>query len=131
MPLSERTPSPVNPPALIWWAVWAAILSGVVIIYSVAGQGKAPARDAFEGPLRAIPLVPVIVAALIRWLVLPRFTEGRRAFPIFVAGLALAEGSGILGMFLLPSLRTEFCVLGVMGVAQFVPVFIEKYKNSP
>ncbi len=131
MPLSERAESSSNPPALIWWIVWTAILAGVVVVYAVAGEGKAPTHDAFAGPLRAIPLGPVIVASLIRWLVLPRFTEGRRAFPIFVVGMALAEGGGILGMFLLPTLRTEFCVLGVMGVAQFVPVFIEKYKNSP
>lgn len=80
--------------------------------------------------MQAIPLVPVLASAVIRWLVLPRFTEARRAFPIFVVGLALAEGSAILGMFLLPTLRTEFCVLGVMGVAQFIPVFVAKYPKS-
>lgn len=64
----------------------------------------------------------VALSAVIRWLVLPRFHEPVRAFPLFIVGLALAEGAAILGTFL-SAYATELFVLGVVGMMQFVPFF--------
>lgn len=111
---------------LIWWIVWAAILSGLVILYVFLGRGPvkaSPPEDIFRN---LVGLVPLFVSIVIRWLVLPRYTELTRAFPLFVVGLALAEGCGVLGIFLGGAYRDDLFVLGVLGVAQYVPLFANK-----
>ena len=62
-----------------------------------------------------------------RWLVLPRYDEMRRAFAMYVVGLALAEGCGILGIFLGGVYRDDVFALGVLGVLQFMPFFAKAY----
>lgn len=112
-------------PLLVWWIIWVAICMGVIVIFvAVPPSGKTPELPG----LRYLPIVPLMVATAIRWFVLPRFKERRRAFPIFIIGLALAEGCGIVGMFLVPELRSTYFVLSLVGLAQFVPVFAARLE---
>lgn len=113
-------------PILVWWIIWVAIVTGVIVIFAVVP----PSGSAPELPgLRYLPIGPLMVATAIRWFVLPRFKERGRAFPIFVIGLALAEGGGILGMFLVPELRSTYFVLSLVGLAQFVPLFAARFES--
>ena len=50
----------------------------------------------------------------------------RRAFPMFVIGLALAEGCGLLGIFLGGPYRDDVFLLGVLGLVQFTPWFAHR-----
>lgn len=120
-PASASAP---RPPLLVWWVVWLALLGGVIVIYSVFLARRPP----IEAPWGAIELVAcgqVALSAAVRWLVLPRFREPMRAFPIFIIGMALAEGAAILGIFL-SAYATELFVLGMVGMMQFVPFFAAK-----
>jgi hypothetical protein len=67
-------------------------------------------------------------AVIMRWFVLPRFEDQKRAFPIFVAGLALAESCGIIGIFLVPDLAPTYFLLALFGLLQFAPFFAKRYK---
>lgn len=110
----------------IWWIVWAAILSGLVILYLALGRGPvkpSPDKDVLKN---LVGLIPLFVSIVIRWLVLPRYDDLTRAFPVFLVGLALAESCGILGIFLGGAYRDDLFVLGVLGVAQFVPLFTRR-----
>jgi hypothetical protein len=111
---------------LVWWIIWASILSGLVIIYLFLGRG--PMKPAVTGDLlvNLSGVIPLFVSIVIRWLVLPRYDDLQKAFPVFIVGLALAEGCGILGIFLGGPFRDDLFVLGVLGVAQFVPLFARK-----
>jgi len=111
---------------LVWWIIWSAILTGLVVIYLLLGRG--PVEPAAVGKVfpHLVGLLPLFVSIVIRWLVLPRYTDAARALPLFVAGLALAEGCGILGIFLGGPYRDDLFVLGVLGVLQFVPLFLGK-----
>ena len=73
--------------------------------------------------------MPLFLSIIIRWLVLPRYTEMPRAFVMFIAGLALAEGCGLLGLFLGGPYRDDLFLLGVLGLAQFVPFFAKAYLS--
>ena len=111
----------------VWWIVWAAILTGLVLIYAALAHGKPLPPVSKENPLQGlIGIVPLFVSIVLRWLVLPRATDPNRAFVLFVAGLALAEGCGILGTFLGGPYRDSLFVLGVLGVAQYVPFYAKK-----
>jgi hypothetical protein len=111
---------------LVWWIVWAAILAGLVVLYLVFGRGpEQPARA--EDTFRNLAgMAPLFVSIVIRWLVLPRYQDLARALPVFIVGLALAEGCGILGLFLGGPYRDDLFVLGVLGVAQYVPLFAKR-----
>ncbi len=108
---------------LVWWIAWAAILSGLIVIYLLLGRG--PMKPAADKDVlkHLVGLVPLFVSIVIRWLVLPRFDSLQRAFPIYIVGLALAESCGLLGIFLGGPFRDDLFVLGVLGVTQFVPIF--------
>lgn len=111
---------------LIWWIVWAGVLSGLVILHLVFGRGPEQPSPAGDILVNLAGLVPLFVSIVIRWLVLPRFGDLKRALPLFVAGLALAEACGLLGLFLGGAYRDDLFVLGVLGVTQYVPVFARR-----
>ena len=112
---------------LVWWIIWISILSGLVVIYLLVVQGKPLPPASAENPLQGlVGLVPLFVSIVIRWLVLPRAAEPTRAFVLFVVGVALAETCGILGIFFGGPYRDSLFVLGVLGVAQYVPFYAKK-----
>ncbi len=122
--MSDQSPESKNRQMLlVWWIAWAAILTGLLVIYFVLGRG--PVKPVAEKDLlkHLVGLIPLFVSIVIRWLVLPRFDSLQRAFPIYIVGLALAEGCGLLGIFLGGPFRDDLFVLGVLGVTQFVPIF--------
>ncbi|MES1168045.1 MAG: hypothetical protein ABUL61_02630, partial [Oleiharenicola lentus] len=49
-----------------------------------------------------------------------------RVFPMFIIGLALAEGCGIMGIFLGGPYRDALFLLSILGLVQFVPVFAKR-----
>jgi len=112
---------------LIWWAIWGSLLFGLVNIYVLLGRAPAKAPVAGENPLTGlIGLAPLFVSIIIRWLVLPRFSDLKGAFPMFIGGLALAEMCGILGIILGGAYKDDLFLLGVLGVIQYVPLFARK-----
>jgi hypothetical protein len=110
----------------IWWIVWTAILAGLVVIYLFLGRGPVKAAETGDMLVNLLGLVPLFVSIVIRWLVLPRYDDLTRAFPVFIVGLALAESCGVLGIFIGGPFRDDLFVLGVLGVAQFVPLFARR-----
>jgi hypothetical protein len=116
--------------AIVWWMIWAALLSGIFVIYFTVGSSAAPAPSASpDSPVWMVGFAPFVVSTLIRWLLLPRFQSAQSAFPVFVVGLALAEMSCILGVFVFPAHKAGLFVLSVLGILQFVPYFAGRFGN--
>jgi hypothetical protein len=113
-------------PAAIWWILWAATLSALVAFYTVL---KPSSPDQSSAGLRFLPLFPFIAAVVVRWLLLPRFRQRARAFPIFVIGLSLAEACALMGIFLVPDLRTLYFILAIVGLLQYVPIFLASLED--
>lgn len=111
---------------LVWWIVWGSILGGLIVIYAALGRGQVPAPASRNPLFGLVGLVPLFVSIIIRWLVLPRVRGLARAFPLFIVGLALAEGGGLLGIFLGGAYRDDVFLLGLFGVAQYVPIFARR-----
>ena len=114
---------------LVWWVLWASILGGLVMIYFLVGRGLPAPKDLPSEKMLTglVGLIPLFISVVIRWLVLPRYTEMDRALVMFIIGLALAEGCGMLGIFLGGPYRDDLFVLGVFGIVQFVPIFAKGY----
>lgn len=122
-PSGERRP----PPLKAWWLLWAASLAGLCVIWWNFGFLKLLGNEPHANPFYDLAgLVPLFVSIVLRWLVLPRYTEARRAFVIFVLGLALAEACGLLGIFLGGPYRDDLFLLGALGLAQFAPLYARR-----
>jgi hypothetical protein len=112
---------------LVWWVIWGATLSGLVLLYLFLVQGKPLPAPSAENPLQGlVGVVPLFVSIVLRWLVVPRLTDPTRALVGFIVGVALAEACGLLGIFLGGPYRDSLFVLGVLGVAQFVPFYAKR-----
>lgn len=118
---------------MVWWIIWTAILAGLIVIYSFLGRGPLPPAMPGANPFaNLVGLVPLFVSIVIRWLVWPRSAAPGPAFVMFIIGLALAESCGLLGIFLGGPYREDLFVLGVLGVAQFVPLNVRRfYEPKP
>jgi hypothetical protein len=111
---------------LVWWIIWGATLAGLVILYVFLGRGPLQAPDGKDLLVNLAAVVPLFISIVIRWLVLPRFNGLARALLMFIAGVALAEACGILGLFLGGPYRDALWFLGVLGVAQYIPFFAHR-----
>lgn len=132
-----NTPPTPDPPRLrqlqlVYWIIWGGVLAGLLVIYLVFGRRPVPeevaARQALTG---LIGFAPLFVSVVIRWLVLPKFTDATRALPLFIAGLALAEMCGLLGIFLGGPYRDDFALLGLLGVVQYLPYLLPRLFTPP
>jgi hypothetical protein len=116
----------INTQLMIFWVIWGAILTGLVVIYVFLGRGPVKPMATTDLPVSLIGLVPLFVSIVIRSLVLPRMHGFQRVLPLFVVGLATAEACGFLGIFLGGPYRESLFVLGVLGVTSYVPLFVRR-----
>lgn len=119
------TPSPTPPaaPLVVWWVLWFAMTNGLILQRLFLGGN--PASD--QVTLGYIALGPLVVSAIIRFVVLPRMKTKQKAFPLFVAGLATAEACGLMGLFLGGGNRDTFVIAGVGMLLAYAPLFARKY----
>jgi|SRR5665213_1699517 len=112
---------------MIWWIIWGGVLGGLCLIYFVFGRSQPlPAASTSELLANLVGFPPLFISVVIRWLVLPRYSEPGRALVLFIVGLVLAEACGILGIFLGGAYRDALFLLGVFGVVQYAPIFARK-----
>ena len=115
--------APAPNPRIVLWILWFAITSGLVMIYTMI-----PANGPGSKQLQFLPILPLAISGFIRWVLLPKATTIAGAMPIFIIGLAMAEGCGLLGIFLTPQLKQTYLVLALMGLMQFAPFWASRLK---
>lgn len=116
-------------PVFVWWVIWAGILSGMPILRFFVADG-APLKGG-GSVLGYICIAPLVASCGLRWWFLSKQQKAGVAFVIFVAGAALAESCGILGIFLGGEQRDELFIFGVLGVLQWAPFFARRFPRFP
>jgi hypothetical protein len=111
---------------LVLWAIWGGVLAGLVVIYLVLGRGPVKPGTTADLPIQLAGMAPLFVSIVVRWLALPRFSGFSRMLPIYVVGLANAEGCGILGIFLGGPYRDSLFLLGLLAVVSYVPFLLTR-----
>ncbi len=110
---------------LVLWAIWFALMTGVFVMYFVAGPATAKGVS-IDSLIGLVPLSGVAIATFIRWTLLPR----ARGFPAlltpFIIGMALSEGTCVIGLFALPSQVQTLFPLGVVSMLQFIPLYARR-----
>ncbi|MEQ2006069.1 MAG: hypothetical protein ABMA26_04655 [Limisphaerales bacterium] len=119
-------------PLMSWWTIWFALLSGLFVIFFVLGNQPGSAGNAQTSQMfLGLGVLQVVASAVVRWVLLPKVQEAARAFPMFVVGMALAEGACFFGIFLVPAYKQELFFASILGVAQFVPFFASRFYEPP
>lgn len=111
---------------LVWWTLWSAFQIGIVVIYKFLGHSHASASEN-EPTLWQLGLLPALISGAIRWSLLPTFKEAEKALPFFVMGIALAEATCFLGIFIFPSHQKPLFIASLVGIFQFIPVYVGRY----
>lgn len=124
-----ETPASSPPQRMVWWALWAAFQLGIVVIYFFIG-GSRTTPETEVSNYWVLGLLPALISGALRWSVLPMFTDATKAFPILLVGLALAEVTAFLGMFLFPAQQALLFGASVVGILQFIPVYFNRYFEA-
>lgn len=112
---------------LIWWIFWASYLMGLVALYFIIVRDKPlPPASSADLLTSLVGFVPLFLSVVVRWLVLPRYTNPGRALVIFIFGMAMAETCGILAILFGGPYRDALFLLGVLGITQYVPMYARK-----
>ena len=114
-----------KPPLIAWWAIWFSLQMGLIFFYIFL---SAAAKVTSSGsPLWLIALGALVISSIIRWVMLPRFDNAQKAFPIFIMGMAFAESLCFFGLFLVPEHKLELFLLSFLGMLQFIPIFARRF----
>jgi hypothetical protein len=100
-----------------------------VVVYVILGQNS----STHEGGLPlVVAFMPFALSMIVRWGILPRINDARKALPAFLVGLAMAESSCYFGLFLFPLHKLPLFGLALLGLAQLCPVFaLRYYEDGP
>ena len=130
--MSFHMDRPQTPPPLpiVFWVIWFAILSGLLIMQFFAGGGV-PASDTDSGQggliFQGIALALGAAALFVRFGVIPKLDGLQKKLPAMIVGLALAEGVGILGIFVVPheheSARVFMLSVSIACIVVSMPVY--------
>ena len=121
----------MHPKRLVLWILWFAITTGLCLIYVFLGGEMARSHGGMNEGLRFIPMVPLALSVVVRIFLLPKFTSLTKVTPVYVIGLALAEGSGILAIFLLShGDAVNYFTTAVIVLLMYVPLFASKLEEN-
>lgn len=104
------------------WVIWFALMTGVFVMYFVIGHAEAKAA-ADNSLIGLMPLSAVVIATVIRWALLPRARRFPALLQLFIIGMALSEGTCIIGLFVFPAEVKTLFPLGVVSMLQFIPLY--------
>ena len=122
--ISRAEAQRVKTKLMVWWIIWASILAGLGVVYfGIAWNKPLPPASSAELFTNIAGFIPLFLSVIIRWLVLPRYSDPARAFVIFIIGLSLAELCGLLGIFIGGGYRDALFLLGVLGVVEYAPFY--------
>ena len=129
-----------NPPpaqAIVFWVIWFSILSGLLIIQFFAAGGLPSGTDQGEPPLmfQGITFMAASVALIIRFGVIPRIKELPKKLPAMIIGLAVSEGIGIIGAFVVRpqygSTKLFMLAASIVCIVLFAPFYAKASGGNP
>lgn len=120
-------------PPLVPWIIWFALLQGALVIQFVLGKGF-PSGDNAAEPMASwlwfACFVPILVATVIRWVVIPRTSEQGKRLVAMIIGLALSENPILFSLFLIgdayPQNQVAVLIVAFWSMLQFAPIYMKR-----
>jgi len=121
--------NPTRQQAIIAWIIWFAMLQTAFIYPFFLGDGF-PSGENAEEAINAIYWVmcfgPILLAAAIRWIAIPKLREPTQLLVAMIAGLALSESPIPFAIFLMadyPQHQIAVLMVSVVSLLQFAPTY--------
>jgi hypothetical protein len=116
--------------ALIMWIIWFAQLQAA-FVFQFFLSGGFPRGENAETPMALwlwlLCLAPLVLASVIRWLLIPKLKEAVPQLVAMIVGLALAEATVLLSIFLVapdyPQYQIAILMVAVFSLIQFAPSY--------
>ena len=125
--MSSPAPLPPPNPRIVWWVLWAAFQIGIFVIYFNLSKSTLPKT---EPALWQLGFIPVLISGAIRWSLLPLLKDAQKALPALILGMAMAEMTCFLGMFVFPSHKLLLFVASAAGIFQFIPFYAGRFFRA-
>lgn len=125
------------PVTVVMWIMWFAILNGLFMIaFFAAPRPPEPELRLDEAnlPFVALSVVSGMISLGIRFMLIPKMSHAQGLLVAMMVGLAIAEGSGIIGMFVVPSeyhtTRLFMLAVAVICILIHAPIYAGKFKGG-
>ena len=112
------------------WIIWFAQLQAAFVFQWFLAGGFSKGENAAEPMalwLWLVCLIPLVVAAGVRWLVIPKIVQPVQQLVAMIVGLALSEASVLMGIFLVapdyPQNQIGLLMVAVVSLIQFAPSY--------
>lgn len=135
--LLKMLPQKTSTPNLaVFWIIWFAIMNGLFIMLFLAAGGIPKGSNVGEPPTWIVGACAALVVAAIaiRFLVIPKIKQLSQLLPAMIVGMAFAEATGIIAMFVLgkefPETRMTLFLTSVFTVLIFAPSYASNLANG-
>lgn len=124
---------PPNATPMIFWIIWFAIFAGMPVIYYTAVPKPTEGAEEVEQVYSLFTFIAIAacsISMIIRWLVIPRMKTHEQLLQAMIMGVALAEGAGIIAMFVVPveqvSEKSLMLSMSVACLLLSAPIYAKK-----
>ncbi len=116
--------------ALVMWIIWFGFLQMAFAYHFVLEDGF-PSGDNAAEPMASwlwvLCLVPIILATIVRWWVIPKLKDQKQMLSALIVGLALTEASILFELFQIgsdyPQNQIVVLMVAVFSLIQFAPIY--------
>ena len=116
--------------ALVMWIIWFVFLQMAFAYHFVLEDGF-PSGDNAAEPMASwlwvLCLVPIILATIVRWWVIPKLKDQKQMLSALIVGLALTEASILFELLLIgsdyPHNQIVVLMIAVFSLIQFAPIY--------
>jgi hypothetical protein len=116
----------------VWWWLWIGfVVSPVALYFLLIPSDQPPPDDSVAAMGELVPLFPLALSVMARWLVLPLCRRHRALFAVFLTGLVLGLVTTLLAVLWGESLSRQLFYAGLLAIVQFVPLFSLRSRSSP
>ncbi len=116
--------------ALVMWIIWFVFLQMAFAYHFVLEDGF-PSGDNAAEPMASwlwvLCFVPIILATIVRWWVIPKLKDQKQMLSALIVGLALTEAPILFELFLIgsdyPQNQIVVLMVAVFSLIQFAPIY--------
>jgi hypothetical protein len=125
--METQAPTP-RQQLVTWWVLWFAFQVGICVMYKFLH--RQPPLPSDDSSLWLIATIPALMSTSLRWAVLPRLDDPAKALPVIILGIAFAEATAFLGIFIFPAHHWELFLAAFAGIAQWVPIYAGRFFHA-
>ena len=116
--------------AFVMWIIWFGFLQMAFAYHFVLEDGFPSGDNAAETMaswLWVLCLLPIILATIVRWWVIPKLKDQKQMLSALIVGLALTEASILFELFQIgsdyPQNQIAVLMVAVFSLIQFAPIY--------